>query len=343
MIKNYLKIAWRSLWKHKAYSLINIVGLSIGLTACLIVATVVFDELSYDHQWSKADNIYRVLSKNNGLKDDGFVPATFAGFGPMVKKDLPEVDDYCRMSVSDDRLVLTDNKEGIAFRNLSAEPSVWNLLDFKVLQGDPHKFVKGYTNLIITKKIQQAYFAGQNPVNKIIKTQPQYGKPQQYLITGVIDNIPQNTHLRADFITVREHPIYDNQMTRNDQGFTFLQQYILLKPGVNIKAFTAKVNGWYKKQLTPNTPDFGFGFQSIKDVYLRSDFNWYQQVHGSITTVYIFSGVAVLLLVIACINFVNLTVSRVFNRSKETGIRKVLGAEKMQLVIRFWQNPQYFL
>src|ERR1700744_1471618 len=99
MIRNYFKIALRSLWKHKAYSLINIVGLSIGLTACLIVATVVFDELSYDPQWKKADDIYRVLTIDNDVKGDEPMPVAFAGFGPSIKKDLPEVQDYCRMSV----------------------------------------------------------------------------------------------------------------------------------------------------------------------------------------------------------------------------------------------------
>jgi putative ABC transport system permease protein len=336
MIKNHFKIAWRSLWRYKAYSAINIIGLSIGLTACLIVATVVFDELSYDQQWSKKDSIYRVLSKNSDVKGENFVPATFSGFGPNLKKDLPEVNDYCRMSVIDDHLILTGDKEGIAFKNLRAEPSIWNILDFKVLQGDPHKFVKGYTNLIITKQIADKYFAGQNPIGKIIKNQPQYGLPQQYVITGVIDNIPQNTHLRADVITLEEHSTFDDQMAQINKGFTFLPVYILLKPHTDINAFTAKVNNWYTKQANANTPKFSFGFQSIKDVYLRSaNMNWYEQVHGSITTVYIFAGVAALLLMIACINFINLTISRVFSRTKETGIRKVLGAEKLQLIARF--------
>src|ERR1700748_3957548 len=106
MIRNYFKIAWRSLWKHKAYSFINIVGLSIGLTACLIVATVVFDELSYDHQWSKADNLYRILSVSNGTKGSEPMALAFSGLAPNLKKVMPEVDEACRMSVVTDRLQL---------------------------------------------------------------------------------------------------------------------------------------------------------------------------------------------------------------------------------------------
>jgi putative ABC transport system permease protein len=340
MIKNYFKIAWRSLWKHKAYSTINIVGLSIGLTACLIVATVVFDELSYDHQWTKADDIYRVLSVSNSVKGDKPMPMAIAGIGPSLKKEFPEVESYCRMSVSKERLQLGDNKEGIAFENLHAEPTLWDVLDFHILSGNPRKFIKGYVNLVITKKIQRQYFAGQNPVGKIVYSQPEFGKPQPFLITGVIDDLPQNTHLRADFVTLLDYQGNDNRLPDKNGGYSFYPQYIVLKHGASINQFTAKANWWYAKQV--NVPDFSFRFQNIKDVYLRSDFNGAQAVQGSITNVYIFSAVAALLLIIACVNFVNLTISRVFNRSKETGIRKVLGAAKMQLIGRFLSESFIF-
>jgi putative ABC transport system permease protein len=342
MIKNYFKIAWRSLWKHKAYSLINIVGLSVGLTACLIVATVVFDELSYDHQWTKADDIYRVISVSNGVKGSEPMAMTISGLGPNLKKTMPEVSEFCRMSVITDRLQLGKEKDGISFQNLSAEPAIWNMLDLKVLAGNPKKYVKGYVNLVISKKLCDEYFPNQNPVGKIIYNQPDYGNPHAYLITGVIDNIPQNTHLRADYITFREYSSADNGMPSKDGGFFFCPQYVLLKHGTSISAFTAKVNQWYPRENDNKYADYSFSFQNIKDVYLRSNFNQSQQVHGSITTVYIFSAVAALLLIIACINFINLTISRVFNRSKETGIRKVLGADKLQLIIRFLSESLIF-
>jgi putative ABC transport system permease protein len=342
MIKNYLKIALRSLWKHKAYSFINIVGLSIGLTACLIVATVVFDELSYDHQWKKADDIYRVLSVSNDIKGDQPMPVAVGGLGPALKRALPEVDDYCRMSVSSNRLQLGDIKEGIAFKELFAEPTIWNVLDFKVIQGNPKRFVKGYVNLVITRKIRDQYFAGENPVGKTVYTQPEYGKPQPYLITGVIDNMPQNTHLRADYITLAEYGPNDDALPKKGASYSFYPQYVLLRHGTSVKDFTVKANKWYAQQQGAKVADFSYRFQPIKDVYLRSDFNGAQPVHGSITNVYIFAGVAALLLIIACINFINLTVSRVFNRSKETGIRKVLGADKLQLIIRFLSESLIF-
>lgn len=340
MIKNYFKIAWRSLWKHKAYSAINIAGLSIGLTACLIVATVVFDELSYDKQWSKGDNLYRALCVSNDVKGEQPMPVAFAGLGPSLKRDLPEVASYCRMSASDERLKLGVGNEGVALKSISAEAKLWDVLDFKITQGNPRKFVKGYVNLVITEKIRDQYFPGQDPVGKLVENVPTYGKAQKYLITGVIKNIPQNTHLRADLITLAEYRSQDNLVPKDGYA-TFCPQYILLKPGTSISAFTGKVNQWYSKQLNGKV-DYKFQFQAIKDVYLRSDFNGVQSVHSSIRNVYIFAGVAILLLLIACINFVNLTVSRVFNRAKETGIRKVLGAEKLQLIIRFLSESVIF-
>jgi putative ABC transport system permease protein len=342
MFKTNFKIAWRSLWKHKAYSLINITGLSTGLLACLIVATVVIDELSYDTNWQKGNNIYRIIQQNSQIKGSKFMASTFSGLGPSLKKDIPEVTGYCRMSVVKERVKLSKAQEGVAVQNLRAEPGIWDLLDFKTLQGNPQKFVSGYTNVVITKKIQEQYFKGQNVVGQIVDALPDFGKPQQYLITGVIDDIPQNTHLRADIITLREYRASDNIVPTGGASYTFETQYIMLKPGTNVSTFTKKVNDWYKKHVAPKPADYVYQFQPLKDVYLKSDFSSWQAVRGSIRNVYIFAGVAVLLLIIACINFVNLTISRVFNRAKETGIRKVLGAGNSQLMLRFLAESVLF-
>ncbi len=340
MIKNYFKIAWRSLWKHKAYSIINIAGLSIGLTACLIVATVVFDELSYDKQWTKGDNIYRVLSTQKSVKDEILRPETIAALAPTLKKDFPEVVDYCRMHPGDNNFKLGDEKQGVAINYLSAESSVWNFLDFKIIEGDPKKVVKGYKNLIITQKLAKLYFNNVSPVGKIIYSVPQFGSPEKFLITGVIADIPRNTHLRADAIVIATYPPNWDVMPGKRGGTSFLTEYFLLKPGTSASAFAQKINSAYAK-TDLMAADYTYQFQSIKDVYLRSDFDK-GKVRGSIRTVYIFAGVAALLLIIACINFVNLTISRVFNRAKETGIRKVLGAEKLQLIIRFLAESLVF-
>jgi putative ABC transport system permease protein len=336
MIKNYFKIAFRNLQRNKMYSLINIGGLTVGLTACLLVATVVLDDLSYDHQWKNADNIYRIISVDKSSKDaierDSY---SFTGLGPSLKKNFPEVTDYCRMEVGKTRLKMNGNKDGVEIYNIEAEPSVWKVLDFNVTQGTPQNYVKGYKNLVITEKIKNQYFPGSNPIGKVLSDIPEFGKPGNYLITGVIKNIPANTCMRADALEIEEmRPDDDILQPQGDGSFT--EQFLLLKPGTNVAAFTNKSTKWLANYITNKERHYSFYLQPMKDIYLRSlDISGTARVSGSITNVYIFSGVAILLLLIACINFVNLTTARALKRVREAGIRKVLGAGKRQLIAQF--------
>jgi putative ABC transport system permease protein len=336
MIKNYFKIAIRNLQRNKTYSLINIIGLTIGLTACLLISTVVLDDLSYDHQWKNAGNIYRIISVDNSNKNavETF-PQSFTGLGPTLKKTFPEVSEYCRMSVIKQRLKMGHNKDGVVMKSLSAEPSIWKVLDFNVIQGNPQYFVKGYKNLVITEKIKAEYFANTNPIGKTITDLPEFGKPGNYMITGVIKNIPANSHLKADVLEISEMRPGDDILEK--QGFgTFAQQYLMLKPRVSVPAFVAKANKWYKNYFTNKQFPYTFYLQPIKDVYLRSsNFSSRSDTQGDIRNVYIFSGVAILLLLLACINFVNLTTARALKRVREAGIRKVLGAGRRELIAQF--------
>ncbi len=334
MLKNYFKTALRNLLRNKVYSFINVTGLTIGLTACLLVATVVLNDLSYDTQWKQAKNIYRVISININNKDakERFA-RSFTGLGPALKKDFPEVADYCRMSVNKERLQLGHATDGADIKLLTAEPSVWNVLDFDVKEGTPKKFLKGYNNLVISEKLKNQYFPRSSPVGKVVNTISSFGEPQQYIITGVIANIPANTHLNADALLLHEFRPMDNELFKQEYG-SFLPQYLLLKPATDVANFTAKVNAWYAKNVVGKKPGYAYNFQPIADVYLRSDFSK-DESSGSIQNVYIFSGVAALLLFIACINFINLTTARALKRMRETGIRKVLGADRKQLIAQF--------
>lgn len=333
MFTKNLLITWRGLLRNKTYAAINLIGLSVGLAACLLVAAIVIDELSYDRQWTKADSIYRVISINNRVKGERF-PLAFTGLGPSLKKDFPEMEDYCRMSVTGDRLKIGGNSDGVAVKNLMAEASVWNFLDLNVIEGNPKKFVPGYANLVITEKFRQQYFKGQNPVGKVYYSIPEYGNPQPYLVTGVVKELPVNTHLRADVISISGYRPGDDQLAKEEYG-TFNTQYLLLKAGTDINKFSKKVNNWYAGLTAPKAPGYSYQFQPFKDVYLRSDFAEVQDVHGSMRNIYIFIAVAALLLLIACFNFMTLTTSRVFSRMHETGVRKVLGASKGQLIARY--------
>lgn len=336
MIQNYFKIALRNLQRNKIYSLINISGLTVGLTACLLVATVVLDDLSYDRQWKNADNIYRIVSIDKSSKNatERF-PQSFTGLGPNFKKLFPEVKEYCRMYSGKTRFKMGADKDGVELTGISAEPSVWKVLNFDVIAGNPVYYQKGYSNLVITQKIKDEYFHDTDPIGKVITNKPEFGKPVNYIITGVIRNIPANTTLRADVLSIGEARPDDDILQKAGYG-SFAEQYLLLRPDISVSAFEAKANKWLAGYFTNSALKYSFKLQNIKDVYLRSaDLSGTGSVSGDIRNVYIFSGVAALLLLIACINFVNLTTARALKRIKEAGIRKVLGAEKRELIAQF--------
>lgn len=303
----------------------------------MVVATVVMDDMSYDKDWKNADDIYRILSINNNDKNaEEKSPLTFSGMGPTLTNTFPEVENYCRASVAKRRVRIGNNEDGIELNAIITEPSVWKVFDFKIQQGNPLEFIKGYTNLVITERFKRQYFKDSDPVGKIITNMTSGQSNESYLITGVIKEIPDNSHLRADVLVISEYNTStDKQLLKIEAG-TFYQEYLLLKPGTSAVTFTKKLNEWYENYITSELKaTYSFQLQSVKDVYLESDFDGSTSVKGSIRNIYIFSVVAVLLLLIACINFINLTTARALKRVREVGIRKVMGAGLKVLIAQF--------
>ncbi|SFQ09913.1 FtsX-like permease family protein [Parafilimonas terrae] len=344
MFKNYLKTAWRTISHNKIYSAINILGLTIGLCACMLVATVMLDDLSYDKQWSRSNDLYRIISINkmgDGLYDRS--SSSLTGLVTALKNNFPEVEAAAGIRNTDTRLKL-DNSDanGIEVTALSADTTVWQMLDLHVLAGNPRQYIAGDNrNLIITESFRKKFFPNEDPVGKTVYSVPVYSdKSNPYIITGVIKNLPVNSVMRAEAIEI--HKPSNDELYKKQYG-TFSENYILLKPGTNIKQFTAKVNKWYAGFVTVKKP-YQHEFQPIQNVYLHSDFSGYQTIKGDYKNIYILSGVAILLLVIACVNFVNLSTARALQRLKETGVRKILGAQRKQLVFQFlMESFLYFL
>lgn len=341
MIKNYFKTAWRTMIKNRSYSFINILGLTIGLAACMTVATVVIDDLSYDRQWSKSDDLYRIITINKmgaGLYDHW--ATSLAGLGPKLKNEFPEVEATAGISNYKQRIKLNENNpNGVEVAALHADTSIWKMLDFKVLAGNPQKYVEGTNNIIVSESFRKKFFLKENPVGKIIYDVPTYSKKATpYLITGVIKDIPSNTVFRSEVIMLNK-PRTENLYKK--QGGTLSQNYILMKPGTNVAQFTQKINKWYSGYVEGKN-HFQFEFQPVKNIYLHSDFAQSQEVKGSSQNIYILSGVALLLLIIACVNFINLSTARAVQRLKETGVRKILGAGRRQLVTQFLTESVLF-
>jgi putative ABC transport system permease protein len=343
MFKNYLKTAWRSVSHNKIYSTINIVGLTIGLCACMLVATVVIDDLSYDRQWSKSAELYRITMINkmgNGLYDR--FADSYSGFARALENNFPEVETVSGIFGRDQRLKVNDrDANGVAVNAMQADTNFWRMLDIHVLAGNPRKFLKGDNgNLVITESFRKKFFAAENPIGKIIYDVPNYGTASPYIITGVISDLPSNTVFRSEAINII---LPTNAELYKNQGGSMYQQIILLKPGTNVQRLTAKVNDWYSHFMERRT-SLQIAFQPVKDLYLHSDFANYQKVKGNYKNIYIFSGVALLLLLIACVNFINLSTARALQRLRETGVRKILGAQRRQLVYQFLtESLLYFL
>lgn len=334
MIKNDIKMAWRALRKNKLFSLINIAGLSIGLCACLSVATVVIDDLSYDSHWSNKDNIYRVLTLTSmGGDSQEKTASSFAGLESALPENFPEVETLVSIYTGKSNFKIDkDNDNVIPATILETGPNVWDVLDFKVLQGNPQEFVSGTTNLVITKSFKDTYFSTTDPVGTIIQNKPSYGaKAGDYLITGIVEDIPSNTHLRAQAIVINESRV---EALMKEQYGSFMQYYMLTKPNSDIVALTNKVNSWYKDFIGTDRA-YQYEFQPIEDAYLHSKFETSQEVQGDYNSIFILSGISILLLIIACINFINLSASRSLQRIKEVGVRKILGAGNAAITRQF--------
>jgi putative ABC transport system permease protein len=332
MLRNHFKIGLRVLLKNNRYSLIHLTGLSIGLWACMMVATVVIDSLSYDKQWSRKDDIYRIVSVN---KMGGDLversSSSPSGLAPELQKIYAEVESWTSVDSYDFHFkVRPEDTDGIKTAMLTVDTMANKMLGVKLVTGSLERTTQHRWSLLVTRSYAAKIFPGQNPVGKIIHQIPTLSsEPVPYEITGLIEDLPYNSHLRADVIRLKRttvEPLVANGMIMFDRN------YLLLKPGTDVGAFTRKVNAWYAR-LTKNDKNH-FEFQPLKDIYLHSDFAEGQSVRASSRTIYIFAGVALLLLFIACVNFVNLSTAKAFARVKEAGVRKVLSGSRTQLVMQ---------
>ncbi|UJH91002.1 ABC transporter permease [Antarcticibacterium sp. 1MA-6-2] len=341
MIWNYFKIAWRTLTKNKVYSFINILGLTIGIGACMSVATVVIDDLSYDTHWSKGNDLYRIITvSTTGSNQSKRMASSFAGLNPVLMNDFPEVEAVSQLSTRPIHLKLSSSEsDQVEVNLLQADTTVWKMLDLKILAGGPENYIHDKKNLIISRSLKERFFPNEDPVGKIISDVPSYGaEPNSYVITGVIEDIPSNTHLRADALLVQKGRL---EVLNKEQFGTFRQNYVLLKSGTNSNEFGQKLSNWYADFVEAEKAD-SFELQPVKDIYLHSDFAEYQEIKGSFSNIYILSGVALLLLIVACVNFINLSTARAVKRMGEIGVRKILGANRKQLVFQFLTEAVLF-
>ncbi|MEC3882064.1 FtsX-like permease family protein, partial [Parapedobacter sp. 10938] len=334
-MKYALKIALRTLKKGKLYTFIHVFGLTLGITACLLIGTVVIDELSYDKQWSRSADTYRLLSIREGggaySQKGGTV---YAGLAPALKQYFPEVEDYSETyPVSAHLKIEKTDQLPLEATMLHADTTALRLLDIGLLAHEDLDPAGDINKIIVSESFSKTHFAGKSPLGEQIYDVPQYGEhAQTYIVAGVMKDIPPNTHLRADMILLKERKEHALAKDGQGPGMQYARHYLLLREGTDPRLFEQKINHWYA-QFTEND-NMRFALQPMADIYLETDFPAYQLVKGNIQHSYIFAAVAALLLLIASINYINLSTARASSRLKETGVQKILGASRKRILLQ---------
>ena len=335
MIKNYLKIAWRNIWKTKGFSTINILGLAVGMTACFLIALYVRFELSYDNYHTKANRIYRLVcdvkTPTETLTEESITS------GPMalnISKDFPEVENFVRITPEN----LLIRRENVKFQEASlffADSTLLELFDFTLLEGNKRKALTEPFSIILSSSAAKKYFGKENPLGKnLLLTSDGFNAK----VTGVIEDIPENSQFRADvFVSMSTLAKMNNSNFDEQWGNFGFTSYLLLKPRVRATVLESKLPSYLEakvgKEMAQSKMSYKLFLEPLRDVYLRSKRDGFES--GSINNVYIFSIVALFILLIACINFVNLSTARAVERAKEVGIRKVVGAFRLQIMRQF--------
>ena len=338
MFKNYLKIAWRNVRKNKGYSAINIGGLSIGLTCCLLIALYVRNEFSYDTYHEKADNIYRVVHYHSpdDLADRwiwGNAPV-----GPALKADFPEVLEKVQFSGRTDILLRNGQnvfQEGDAFY---ADASTFNVFSWPLLSGDPETALQAPYSIVLTETTAKKYFGDEDPIGKPIEGIGGKANDGIYTVTGVMQDIPANSHFKFDVLMSMSSFRQSNPEIFDAWGYVDFYTYFLVSENFDQKAFQAKMPNFLNRHIDAEEREayyYDLSFEPLNQAYLHSKAARQPGVTGSLTNIYIFIVIGLFILVVASINFMNLATARSLERAKEVGIRKVIGADRSGLIYQF--------
>jgi putative ABC transport system permease protein len=328
MIRNYFKTAFRSLRKNRFFTLINIAGLTIGFTCCILMGLYIQNELSYDRFQQKGNRIARVIMEYSfgGKMNTGNYTSTKVA--PAFKRAFPEVEEAVRM-YQDSRIVKSDDKLFNEKNFMFADSTFFSLFSFPLVKGNPSTALSGPNKIILTKSTAKKYFGDTDPVGKTLLIN---STQTPYEITGVIADCPVNSQIRYDFLASFSSLGVNQEESYFGANYT---TYLLLKDEASIAALQQKIPGFMKKELAGATNTYiNYKLEPFLRVHLYSPFDGFEP-NNSITYIYIIAAVALLILSIACFTYINLGTAVSIDRAKEVGVRKVLGAGSSQI---FWQH-----
>ncbi len=343
MLKNYLRVAIRSLNKYKGFSIINVLGLAVGTACCILIFLYITNELSYDKFNKKADRTYRIYMQSRIHNSELITATTPAPMGAAVLKDLPGVETYTRIKDFGYPVLRYKNKEFKEEKIYWVDSTFFKVFTVKFLEGDPNTALIKPNSIVLTKTEAEKYFGKEDPLGKIINAD----NKKDYLVTGVIKDFPQNSHFHFDFLaSMSTYKTSESTYWLSNNYYT----YIVLKNGVSPGKIRNQIKDLIKKYAGPQIlkavgvsleqfeaagNNFGYNLQSLTSIHLHSHLDYELEPNSDISYVYIFSAIAIAMLLIASINFMNLSTARSQRRAKEVGIRKTLGSGRKQLISQF--------
>ena len=331
MLKNYLKIAWRNLWKNKTSTFINIVGLSTGLICFILIFLFVQNEFSYDRMHKDSGQVYRVVK--DFVNDDGsHVPdaTTPPALAPSLQKDVPEVAEVTRLFPSWGRryVLQVNNKKFNEQELIRVDSNFFTVFSFPIIKGDKSTPLHKPRSIVLTETSSKKYFGDEDPIGKSIKLDIDNGT--DYQVTALVKDVPSTSHFKFDFLIPLK---FSGGDINGEWDWYNFYTYVRLKDNADAGSFKKKLQPLFKKYQPDNTNEFYA--QALQDIHLDSRLRWELGTNGDRKYVNIMLAVAIFVLVIAAINYVNLATARSAKRAKEVGIRKVTGANKSLLVGQF--------
>ncbi|MEI9919331.1 MAG: ABC transporter permease [Bacteroidota bacterium] len=349
MFKSYLLVAFRNHLKQRFYTIINIGGLAIGVASCLIIGLFVINELRYDRHFPNADRLYRVDTEIKFGPNHFILATTSAGFGTALANDYPEIEKWARLMRAGSRFIQSsDGTETLKVSEVFwADPSLFKVFDVPMIEGDPTTAFDDINSIAISNDIAKKYFPGRSALGQSIKFQNQ---PTEYKITTVFNDFPVNTHLHPEVImSMLGNPDGKSASLVGGGDFT---TYLLLSPGVSKEVVESKLVDFVDRHVAPQIGavvgnDFtiqkfresgekwDYTLMPLTDIHLRSDKLGELEANGSMSYVILLSSIGLLILGIACVNFINLSTAKSSGRAKEVGVRKVMGSMRTHLIRQF--------
>ncbi len=320
MFMNYVRVALRNFKRQKIYSFVNLSGLSLGLACFILISLWVKHEISYDQFHAKKDRIFRLL---NAIDNGYFGTSVSYALGPEIKEKYPEIEDSCRVWPWHRSLVRYQDKNYDEFRIYLTDPSFFTMFTFPFINGNAETALSDLNSIVITEETARRYFGSEDPIGKVLYVAQNDG---DFMVTGVVQDIPSNSHFQFDMVA-RVELLGKERIRRWEEWVA--SSYVLLDRDANKEDVEQKIATIYYSHLD-YTPDYRPVLQPLTKVHLFA----YGRP-GLIIQVSIFSVIALFILVIACINFTNLTTARSFRRAKEIGLRKVIGGRRSQLIKQF--------